>query len=149
MHQSNTEAVLGAAPPVAPVDLMSPGPAPMTWMPVADHRPPGACAMVIGPIVLMLAAIPLIVGKVSPDGPLGRGAGQFEQSEQEWYRGSRVAGAAFLAGGLVWLAAAMLLPGHFDTLRQEHETIALIGATAAAIATVVSTLYVEGGSAPW
>jgi hypothetical protein len=46
----------------------------------------------------------------------------------------------------VWLVAAILLPGHFDTLREEREAIAFIGATAVAVATVVSTMYVEGGS---
>ena len=105
--------------------------------------------MVIGPIVLILAAVPMLAGKVSPDGPLGPGADQLDCSEQEWYRGTRVAGGAFLIGGLVWLAAAILLPGHFDTLRQEHEAIALVGATAVAVATVVSTMYVEGGSDSW
>ncbi|WP_239488817.1 hypothetical protein [Luteitalea sp. TBR-22] len=105
--------------------------------------------MVIGPIVLILAAVPMIAGKVSPDGPLGPGSKQLDRPEQDWYDSTRVAGSAFLTGGLVWLAAAMLLPGHFDTLRQEHETIAFIGATAVAVATVVSTMYVEGGSDTW
>jgi hypothetical protein len=103
--------------------------------------------MLIGPIVLILAAVPMIAGQVSPDGVLG--VERLERSEQEWYQASRVAGAAFLAGGVVWLAAAMLLPGRFDTLRQEYEAIAFIGATAVSVATVVSTRYVEGDTDPW
>jgi hypothetical protein len=102
--------------------------------------------MLIGPIVLILAAVPMVAGKVSPDGPFGPGAEHLDCSEQQWYRGIRVAGGAFLTGGLVWLVAAILLPGHFDTLREEREAIAFIGATAVAVATVVSTMYVEGGS---
>ena len=105
--------------------------------------------MLIGPIVLILAAVPMIAGEVSPDGLLGPGVDRLERSEQEWYEATRVAGAAFLVGGIVWLAAAMLLPGRFDTLRQEYETIAFIGAAAVAVATVVSTRYVEGDADPW
>lgn len=106
--------------------------------------------MVIGPIVLILAAIPLLFGQISPTGPLGPGGdGHSRVSDEDWYRATRIAGSAFLMGGLIWLAAALLLPGHFDSMRQERETIAFIGATAVAVAMVVSMLYVEGGSEEW
>lgn len=106
--------------------------------------------MLIGPIVLILAAVPMVCGQLSPRGPLGPGGdAQSRISDEEWYRANRVAGGAFLMGGLIWLAAALLLPGHFDSMRQERETIAFIGATAVAVAMVVSMLYVEGGSEEW
>jgi hypothetical protein len=106
--------------------------------------------MVIGPIVLILAAVPLICGQVSPRGPLGPGDDRSSSvSDDDWYRATRVAGGAFLMGGLIWLAAALVLPGHFDSMRQERETIAFIGTTAVAVAMVVSMLYVEGGSEEW
>ncbi len=104
--------------------------------------------MVIGPIVLILAAVPMLFGQLSPRGPFGPGQ-KLAVSEEDWYRANRVAGGAFLMGGLIWLAAALLLPGHFDSMRQERETIAFIGATAVAVAMVVSMLYVEGGSEEW
>ncbi len=104
--------------------------------------------MVIGPIVLILAAVPMLFGQLSPHGPFGPGQGD-ATSEEAWYRANRVAGSAFLMGGLIWLAAALVLPGRFDTMRQERETIAFIGATAVAVAMVVSMLYVEGGSEEW
>ena len=103
--------------------------------------------MLLGPIVLILAAAPLFCGQISPRGPLGPGPDARTISDDEWYQTTRVAGAAFLVGGMIWLAAAVLLPGRFDTLRQEHETIAFIGAAAVAAATVVSTRYVEGAAA--
>ena len=105
--------------------------------------------MVIGPIVLILAAAPMLFGQLSPKGPLGPGTHGKTMSDEEWYRTNRVAGGAFLLGGLVWLAAAILLPGRFDTMRQEHETIAFIGATAVAVAMVISVMYVEGESEEW
>jgi hypothetical protein len=105
--------------------------------------------MVIGPIVLILAAIPMLFGQLSPKGPLGPGSHGKAMTDDEWYRTNRVAGGAFLLGGLVWLAAAILLPGRFDTMRQEHETIAFIGAAAVAVAMVVSVRYVEGESEEW
>ena len=105
--------------------------------------------MVIGPIVLILGAVPMLCGQLSPKGPLGPATHGTHLSDEEWYRTNRVAGAAFLVGGLIWLAAAILLPGRFDTMRQEQETIAFIGATAVAVAMVVSVLYVERESAEW
>ena len=102
--------------------------------------------MLIGPIVLILAAVPMLCGQLSPRGPLGPGE---TVSDEEWYRANRIAGGAFLMGGLIWLAAALVLPGRFDSMRQERETIAFIGATAVAVAMVVSMLYVEGGSEEW
>ncbi len=105
--------------------------------------------MLLGPIVLILAAAPMLCGQLSPRGPLGPGPDAKSISDDEWYQTNRVAGAAFLVGGLVWLAAAMLLPGRFDTVGQEHEAIAFIGAGAVAVATIVSTRYVEGGSSDW
>jgi hypothetical protein len=105
--------------------------------------------MVIGPIVLILAAVPMLCGQLSPRGPLGPGSDTTHMSDDEWYRTTRVAGGAFLVGGLIWLLAAVLLPGHFDTVRQERETIAFIGAIAVAVALVVSVLYVEGASEDW
>ena len=106
--------------------------------------------MLIGPIVLILAAVPMLAGQLSPRGPLGPGGDEADRiSDEEWYRANRVAGGAFLMGGLIWLTAALLLPGHFDSMRQERETIAFIGATAVAVAMVVSMLYVEGGSEEW
>jgi len=102
--------------------------------------------MVIGPIVLILAAVPMLCGQLSPRGPLGPGPDAADMSDEEWYRTNRIAGGAFLAGGLIWLGAAILLPGHFDTVRQERETIGFIGTTAVAVAMVVSVLYVEGAS---
>ena len=105
--------------------------------------------MIIGPIVLILAAATMLCGQLSPKGPLGPGTHGKGMSDEEWYRTNRVAGAAFLVGGLVWLAAVILLPGRFDTMRQEQETIAFIGATAVAVAMVVSVMYVEGESEEW
>lgn len=104
--------------------------------------------MLIGPIVLILAAVPMLCGQLSPRGPLGPGRNE-SISDEEWYRANRVAGSAFLMGGLIWLAAALVLPGRFDSMRQERETIAFIGATAVAVAMVVSMVYVEGGSEEW
>ena len=109
----------------------------------------GTVLMVIGPIVLILAAVPMLCGQLSPKGPLGPATHGTHMSDEEWYRTNRVAGGAFLVGGVVWLAAAILLPGRFDTMRQEQETIAFIGATAVAVAMVVSVLYVERESAEW
>jgi hypothetical protein len=105
--------------------------------------------MVIGPIVLILAAAPMLCGQLSPKGLFGPGANGPTMSDEEWYRTTRVAGAAFLVGGLIWLAAAIVLPGRFDTMRQEQETIAFIGATAVAVALVVSVMYVEGATEEW
>ena len=105
--------------------------------------------MVLGPILLILAAAPMLCGQLSPKGPFGPGAHGRAMSDEEWYRTVRVAGAAFLVGGVVWLSAAILLPGRFDTMRQEQETIAFIGATAVAVALVVSVMYVEGETEPW
>ncbi len=100
--------------------------------------------MSIGPIILILASVPMLCGRISPRGPLGLGRDR-EVSEEEWYRANRIAGAAFLTGGLIWLAASVLLPGRFDSVRQERETIAFIGATAVAVAMVVSMFCVESG----
>ena len=105
--------------------------------------------MVIGPIVLILTAAPMLCGQLSPKGLFGPGRYGWDMSDDEWYRTNRVAGGAFFAGGLIWLAAAMLLPGRFDTVQQEQETIAFIGATAVAVAMVVSVLYVERESEEW
>ena len=104
--------------------------------------------MLIGPIVLILAAVPMLCGQLSPRGFFGPGRNE-SISDEEWYRANRIAGGAFLMGGLIWLAAALVLPGRFDSMRQERETIAFIGATAVAVAMVVSMLYVEGGSEEW
>ena len=93
--------------------------------------------MVIGPIVLILAAVPMLCAQLSPKGLFGPGRHGWDMSDEEWYRTNRVAGGAFLAGGVIWLAAAILLPGRFDTVQQEQETIAFIGATAVAVAMVV------------
>jgi len=106
--------------------------------------------MLIAPILLILAAVPMICGQVSPRGPFGPGDDRRSGvTDEDWYRATRVAGGAFLMGGLIWLAAALVLPGHFDSMRQERETIAFIGTTAVAVAMVVSMLYVEGGSEEW
>lgn len=104
--------------------------------------------MLIGPIVLILVAVPMLCGQLSPRGPFGPGSSD-TVSEDDWYRANRVAGGAFLMGGLIWLVAALVLPGRFDSMRQERETIAFIGTTAAAVAMVVSMLYVESGSEEW
>lgn len=105
--------------------------------------------MVIGPIVLILAAVPMLCGQLSPRGPLGPGPDTADMSDEKWYRTNRVAGGAFLAGGLIWLGAAILLPGQFDTLRQEREAIGFIGTTAVAVAMVVAVWFVEGASENW
>jgi hypothetical protein len=105
--------------------------------------------MLIGPIVLILASVPMLCGQFSPRGPLGHGRDDSPVSDAEWYRASRIAGAAFLMGGLIWLAAALVLPGRFDSMRQERETIAFIGTTAVAAAMVISMFYVESGSEEW
>lgn len=103
--------------------------------------------MIIGPIVLILASALMLCGQLSPKGLFGPGRHDKGMSPEEWYRTNRVAGAAFLTGGLIWLAAAILLPGRFDTVQQEQETIAFIGATAVGVAMVVSVMYVERESA--
>lgn len=105
--------------------------------------------MLIGPIVLILAAVPMLCGQLSPHGLLGHGRSDSSISDEEWYRANRIAGGAFLMSGLIWLAAAIVLPGQFDSLRQARETIAFIGTTAVAVGMVVSMLYVEGGSEEW
>ena len=105
--------------------------------------------MVIGPLVLILAAVPMVCGQIAPDGPLGPGRDASPEASAAWYRATRVAGAAFLAGGLVWLAAALFLPGRMTSAREEREAIAFIGTAAVALAMVVSIRYVEGGSEQW
>ena len=105
--------------------------------------------MLIGPIVLILAAVPMLCGQFSPRGPLGHGRSDASLSDKEWYRANRIAGGAFLMSGVIWLAAAIVLPSHFDSSRQAREAIAFIGATAVAVGMVVSMLYVEGGSEEW
>jgi hypothetical protein len=103
--------------------------------------------MLTGPIVLILAAVPMLCGQLSPRGPLGHGRSDSSLSDEDWYRANRIAGGAFLMSGLIWLAAAIVLPSQFDSSRQARETIAFIGATA--VGMVVSMLYVEGGSEEW
>lgn len=95
------------------------------------------------PLLVILAAVPMLCGQVRPDGPFGPRVAD-PDAHAAWYRATRIAGAGFLIGGAVWFAAAMFLPALFDSTQQAHETVAFIGATAVSAAIFVSMALVEG-----
>ncbi len=98
------------------------------------------------PLLVILAAVPMLCGQVRPDGPFGPRVVD-PGAHAAWYRATRIAGAGFLIGGAVWFAAAMFLPPLFDSTEQAQETVAFIGATAVSAAIFVSMALVESGKA--
>lgn len=67
-------------------------------------------ASLLGPVVLVIAAIPMIVGIV-PRNPLyGFRTRYTLSSDEAWCSANRIAGIAMFVSGLVWGGLAIVLP---------------------------------------
>ncbi len=87
------------------------------------------------PVVIVIAAIPLILGLVPRNGLYGFRVAKTLKSDAVWYPANRIAGIALLLAGLVWIAAGRgaVPPPYVDPT----------GIVAVAIAVAVAFLYVQ------
>lgn len=91
----------------------------------------------IVPLVMLALAIPLIRGKIPRNYFYGFRTRRTLSSDRVWYPANRASGIALAAAGLVWLAAALLVP-LFVEPDAARGWVASIGLTSLGIALVAS-----------
>ena len=90
-----------------------------------------AVLFIVGGIFLMIVAIPMIRGKVKPNGWYGFRMPVTQKSEEIWYPANAYAGKGLVIVGLIVILKAIFIPLFFNLTPDQYAiimTIILLGA---------------------
>jgi uncharacterized membrane protein len=90
------------------------------------------------PGVIIVIAIPLILGKVPRNRFYGFRTRYTLSSDEVWYRANKISSIAMLIAGLFWLAAAIVLPATMASSQSPLLLVRLLGPVSIVIALAVS-----------
>jgi uncharacterized membrane protein len=96
----------------------------------------------VGPLVAVALAIPMILGKVPRNCLYGFRTPYTMSSDPVWYRANRIAGIALAVSGVFWVLMGLILPRVMDSEQAAIRLTGLLGAAGILVGLLVSAWLV-------
>jgi uncharacterized membrane protein len=94
------------------------------------------------PTVLVVVAIPMVLGIVPRNGLYGFRTGYTMSSDIVWRRANRIGGIALLVAGLFWLSLVLVLPAKMASSAEAFAAALSLGRIALVLAVAIAFFLV-------